>query len=118
MLLIPYLSLSASHYVVSEPEWENCYPDILFLKRPNVTTKYNFIIELKYIKISDENKPSDKEDKTSLKIFKKVEQEARLQLNKYLKTDNAKRTSNLKAWLIILVGREWKLVEEIPVVYN
>ena len=115
MLLIPYLSLSASHYVVSEPEWENSYPDILFLKRPNITTKYNFIIELKYIKLSDENKPVDKNDKASEKIFKKVEADARIQLDKYLKTENAKQIPNLKAWLIILVGREWKLVEEIPV---
>ena len=60
MLLIPYLSLSASHYVVSEREWETGYPDILFLKRPNVTTKYNFIIELKYIKLTDKNKRSVK----------------------------------------------------------
>ena len=116
MLLIPYLTLSASHYVVSEPEWESGYPDILFLKRPNVTTKYNFIIELKYIKINEQNKPSDKEDKTSEKIFTKVEREARTQLNKYIQTDDAKRIPSLKAWLIILVGREWKLVEEIPVV--
>ena len=115
MLLIPYLSLATSHYVVSEREWACGYPDILFLKRHNVTTKYNFIIELKYIKINEQNKPSDKEDKTSEKIFQKVEREARTQLNKYIQTDDAKRVPNLKAWLIILVGREWKLVEEIPV---
>ena len=116
MLLIPYLSLSASHYVVSEPEWASGYPDILFLKRPNIPAKYNFIIELKYIKINEENKPSDKEDKASEKIFQKVEREARIQLNRYIQTDDAKRIPNLKAWLIVLVGREWKLVEEIPVV--
>ena len=116
MLLIPYLSLSAAHYVVSEPEWENCYPDILLLKRPNVTTKYNFIVELKYIKLADTNKRVNPKDKTSEKIFTKVEREARIQLNKYIQTDDAKRIPNLKAWLIILVGREWKLVEEIPIV--
>ena len=101
---------------MSEPEWEHCYPDILFLKRPQVATKYNFIIELKYVKISAENKSVDPDDKTSEKIFKKVEREARIQLRKYIKTDDAKRTPNLKAWLVILVGREWKLVEEIAVV--
>ena len=118
MLLIPYLSLSAAHYVVSEPEWENCYPDILLLKRPNVTTKYNFIIELKYIKLADKNKRVNPKDKASEKIFTKVEREARIQLNKYIQTDDAKRIPSLKAWLIILVGREWKLVEEIPVFLN
>ncbi|MDZ7880651.1 MAG: hypothetical protein U5L45_23450 [Saprospiraceae bacterium] len=42
-----------------------------------------------------------------------MEREARIQLDNYLKTDDAKRIPNLKAWLIILVGRKWKLVEEI-----
>ncbi|MDZ7880745.1 MAG: PD-(D/E)XK nuclease domain-containing protein [Saprospiraceae bacterium] len=113
MLLIPYFSLSASHYVKSEPEWENGYPDILLLKRANVTTKYNFVIELKYVKLSDKNKRVNPNDKTSEEIVTKVEREARIQLTNHLKTDDAKRIENLKAWLIILVGREWKVVEEI-----
>jgi hypothetical protein len=113
MLLIPYLSLSASHYVVSESEWENGYVDVLLLKRPYATTKYNFIIELKYIKKGDENK---KDNETKELYTAKVEREAREQLQKYIQTDNAKRIPDLKAWLIILIGREWHLVEEIPVV--
>ena len=112
MLLIPYLSLSASHYVVSEPEWENQYADILFLKRPNIETKYNFILELKYVKKADKNK---KDPKTGEKYVDKITNEARQQLTDYLKTDNAKRIANLKAWLLILVGRDWHLIEEIPV---
>ena len=110
MLLIPYLSLSASHYVKSEEEWENGYVDMLLLKRPNIVTKYNFLIELKYIKKSDE-KTKDKETKVS--YIEKVTIDAREQIQKYLQTDNAKRIPNLKAWLLILVGREWHLVEEI-----
>ena len=114
MLMIPYLSLSASHYVKSEEEWQNGYIDVLMLKRPNVTTQYNFLIELKYIKKTDENR-EDKETKES--YVKKVEKEAREQVQKYLQSDNAKRIQNLKAWLFILVGREWHLVEEIPMIY-
>jgi hypothetical protein len=113
MLLIPYLSLSATHYVVSEPEWEKHYPDIVLLKRPNIETRYTFIIELKYIKKGDENKV---DSTTKEPYVKKVEREARVQLNKYLQTENAKRMTDLKAWLLILVGREWHLVEEIPIV--
>jgi hypothetical protein len=112
MLLIPYLSLSATHYVVSEPEWEKYYPDIVLLKRPNVETRYTFIIELKYIKKADENK---KDDVTKERYIAKVEREAREQLQKYIQTDNAQRMTNLKAWLLILVGREWHLVEEIQI---
>jgi PD-(D/E)XK nuclease superfamily len=110
MLLIPYLSLSASHYVTSEPEWENQYPDIVLLKRPNITTKYNFIFELKYVKLADKKK---KEPQTDEKTLDKIIHEARQQLKDYLKTDDAKRIPNLKAWLLVLVGRKWHLVEEI-----
>jgi hypothetical protein len=110
MLLIPYLSLSSTHYALSEPEWENQYPDIVLQKRPNVTTKYNFIFELKYIKKGDKNK---KEKDTDEKTINKIAEEARKQLRGYLKTDNAKRLDNLKGWLLVLVGREWHLIEEV-----
>jgi Predicted AAA-ATPase/PD-(D/E)XK nuclease superfamily len=113
MLLIPYLSLSGTHYVASEPEWENHYADIVLLKRPNVETKYNFILELKYLKKADKNK---KDPNTGEKMVDKAIREAKQQLADYLQTDNAKRLSNLKAWLLILVGREWHLIEEVPVV--
>jgi len=83
------------------------------LKRPNRETKYNFILELKYLKKADKNK---KDEATKEPLIQKVEREAREQLNHYLQTDNAKRITNLKAWLLILVGREWHLIEEIPVV--
>ena len=112
MLLIPYLSLSASHYVKSEPEWENQYIDILLQKRPNRETRYNFVFELKYLKKADKNK---KNVQTGEKQIDKVIKDARQQLANYLQTDDAKRLVNLKAWLLILVGRDWHLVEEMPV---
>ncbi len=115
MLLIPYLSLSTSHYVKSEAEWEKGYIDILLLKRPNTTTKYNFVIELKYIKKGDLDKIVQNTDGTKEKLTEKIVREGRTQLTNYLKSEDAKRIPNLKAWLIILVGREWKIVEEIPV---
>ena len=115
MLLIPYLSMSASHYVVSEPEWENGYPDILFLKRPNVTTRHNFILELKYVKKSDANKSGLSADGVKEKIIALAEREAHSQLDRYLRTDNAKRLTNLKAWMLVLVGREWKVVKEMQI---
>ncbi len=115
MLLIPYFSLSAAHYVKSEPEWENMYPDLLLLKRPSINTQFNFIIELKYIKLSDKDKMVKTVEGGEERLADKVAREARIQLGKYLKTDNAKRVENLKAWVLILVGREWQVVEEMPV---
>ena len=112
MLLVPYLSLSSSHYVVSEPELENQFADILLLKRPNIETRYNFIFELKYIKKTDKNK---KDAVTSEKKIDTITKEARQQLHNYLQTEAAKRVPNLKAWVLILVGREWHLIEEMPV---
>jgi hypothetical protein len=110
MLLIPYMSLSVSHYVVSEPEWQNSYIDLLFLKRPNITTQYNFVFELKYIKKGDTDKVLILPNGSKEKLVDKVEREAREQMNNYLKTKNAQRLTNLKAWLLILVGREWRII--------
>lgn len=110
MLLIPYLSLSTAHYVASEPEWENRYPDILLLKRPNIETQYNFIIELKYVKKADAKKRN--EDTKEL-IVEKVKREARTQIQQYLQTENARRIADLKAWVIVLVGREWQAEEVV-----
>jgi SpoVK/Ycf46/Vps4 family AAA+-type ATPase len=75
-----------------------------------VTTKYNFIFELNYIKKADKNK---KEKGTQEKTLNKIIEEARKQLKGYLEIDDAKRLDNLKAWLLILVGREWHLIEEV-----
>ena len=85
------------------------------LKRANATTKYNFAIELKYVKKGDLDKIVQNPDGTKEKLTDKVKREGRQQLENYLTTEDAKRIPNLKAWLIILVGREWKVVEEIPV---
>jgi hypothetical protein len=115
MLMIPYMSLSTSHYVVSEREWENGYVDILLLKRPNATTKYNFVIELKYVKKGDKDKMVIAEDGSKEKLTDKVVREARTQLTNYLKSDDAKMIPSLKAWVIVLIGREWQIVEEIPI---
>ena len=88
----------------------------MLLKRPNVTTRYNFILELKYIKKGDANKTELSPEGIKEKRVEKVRREAKTQLQNYLQTDHAKRLTNLKAWLFILVGREWKVVEEMPVV--
>ena len=70
-------------------------------------------MHLKYVKKGDLDKMVKKADGTQEKLTDKVEREARLQLTNYLQTEDAKRIPNLKAWLLILVGREWKVVEEI-----
>ena len=73
-------------------------------------------MELKYVKKADMDKMVVTETGEKEKLTAKVEREARTQIENYLKTENAQRIPNLKAWLIILVGREWQLVEEIPVI--
>jgi hypothetical protein len=80
------------------------------LKRPNIVTKYNFVFELKYVKIADKKK---KEAETDEKTLDKITNEAREQFKAYLQTDDAKRLDNLKAWLLVLVGRKWHLIEHV-----
>lgn len=43
----------------------------------------------------------------------KVACEAREQVKKYLQTENARRRTDLKTGLLILVGHDWHLVAEI-----
>ena len=70
---------------------------------------------MKYVKKGDKDKIVTAEDGSKEKLTDKVHREAREQLINYLKTDDAKRIPNLKAWLLILVGREWQVAEEICV---
>ena len=105
-----YFCRFQSFKLIGYAERENGYVDVLLLKRPHATTKYTFILELKYLKKGDENR---KDAVTGEPYVQKTAREAREQLQKYLQSENAKRMTNLKAWLIILVGREWHLVEAI-----
>jgi hypothetical protein len=95
-----FLNLSKAYLIKSEPEFERGYADLLLTRRPPIEAPFQFLIELKYLKKEE----ADKLDDTC--------QDARLQIRRYLATDEIKSLDHLKAWLFVFAGTELKLAEE------
>ncbi len=95
IILIAYLITSNFFSPYSETEVENGYTDI-FLERDSRTPdlKYEWIIELKYIKKSDRNK------------LAKVKQEGLKQLEKYATSRRFYGKVNFKKALLIFIGKK------------
>ena len=86
--------------VYTEYPCNNGYVDICILAKEDLA-KYNVLIELKYLKKKEYNK----------KEFENKEQEGKTQLENYGK--DSRLPTPLKKYLVIFVGRDCKLLEEI-----
>jgi len=76
------------------------YMDVVLTSRPPYKTKYQFAIELKYVKKAEANQEE------------KVKKAAIQQLQGYLQHDTYLQSlSNLKAYVVIFVGNEGRFVE-------
>jgi hypothetical protein len=100
-LFVGFASLSKLYFIKSEPEIERKYPDVMFLYRPPFYPKYQFLFEIKYL-----NKAGEKSLNTTT-------HKAIAQVNEYLAFDEISSLKNLKAYVLIFVGSEIKVVEEI-----
>ena len=85
----------------SEYETERKYVDLLLTRRPPIDPNHQFAFELKYLKQSEADQLEAKK------------QEALAQLTGYLQHDKLQSFSDLRAWIIVFVGPEAKVVEEI-----
>ncbi|MFK7982749.1 MAG: PD-(D/E)XK nuclease domain-containing protein [Saprospiraceae bacterium] len=75
------------------------YVDILLVKRPPFETKYQFVIELKYVKKADASQADT------------VEKEAITQLKNYLQHDAyLQKLKALKAYVVLFVGNKGRFV--------
>ncbi|MEZ4664547.1 MAG: AAA family ATPase [Caldilineaceae bacterium] len=86
----------------SEHESQRKYIDLLLLRRPPLEPAYQFAFELKYLKQAEAEQLAAKK------------QEALAQMRGYLQHEDIKNLSDLRAWVIIFVGPEAKVVEEVP----
>ena len=100
-LFVGFASLSKLYFIKSEPEIDNKYPDILFLHRPPFFPKYQFLFELKYV------------SKAGEKSLKNQTNKAVTQVKEYLAFEEIRRLNNLKAYVLIVVGNEIKVIKEI-----
>ncbi|MBF0103183.1 MAG: AAA family ATPase [Desulfobacterales bacterium] len=101
VILIALIRLSNLYYVKSEPEINRKYPDIMLLYRPPFFPNYQFVIELKYLK------------KSEAALLKDTTQAAITQLTGYLQNEEVRSLKNLKAYVVIFVGTEASVVQEM-----
>ena len=100
-LFVGFASLSKLYFIKSEPEIESKYPDIMFLHRPPFYPKYQFLFEIKYLKKAGE------------KALNTATHKAIAQVDEYLAFDEINSLKNLKAYVLIFVGSEIKVVKEV-----
>ena len=101
MIVISILSLNKMYIIDSEKEVSTGRVDLLLTKYDPYDSKYQFLLEFKYIKMKDEKlKIKSAEGKTESK-YENVKREGIAQLKKYLESDSIKRLENLKTYLVI-----------------
>ena len=101
VILFSYMVASRAYKLNSEREVENGYIDIYLekdIRMPDV--KYEWLLELKYIKKSERAK------------LMQVKEEGLKQLKRYKDSRNFSGREDLKQALIIFIGREEYLIVE------
>ncbi len=79
------------------------YVDILLLQRPPFHVNYQVVVELKYVKKTDEKQAAE------------IEKGAIKQLKEYLQYDDyLKNLEGLRAYVVVFVGNKGKIVQVKP----
>ncbi len=95
LMLFIYLSDSNAYRLYSERETETGYIDIYSERDPRLPdTKYEWLIELKYLKESERDK------------LEQVKKQGLEQLERYAKSKNLADKENLKKALLIFIGKK------------
>ncbi len=100
-IITSLLYTTGIYTIKSEYETEKKYVDLLLKERPPIKPNYTFALELKYLKKSEADR------------LEAVQQEGIAQLSMYLQHEELQQTTNLKAWLLVFVGTEAKVVVEV-----
>lgn len=94
-LLFPY----ESYFIHSEYEARRGYPDIFLERLPDKPTKFDIVVELKYVKKSAEDK------------LEKIVEEAQIQLNSYMTSQRFARPDVRGFYVVFLGGTMYKWEE-------
>ncbi|RMG17756.1 MAG: AAA family ATPase, partial [Bacteroidetes bacterium] len=87
--------------IKSEYESGKQYVDLLLKRRPPISPNYTFALELKYLK------------KAEMARLEAVTAAGEAQLRQYLQQEELRQMPDLRAWLIVFVGTEAKVLKEI-----
>jgi hypothetical protein len=101
MIVISILSLNMMFIIDSEREVSSGRVDLLLTKYDPYNSKYQFLLEFKYIKMKDEKLSITLKDGTIETKYEKTKREGIAQLKKYMESEYIKSLENLKSYLII-----------------
>jgi len=99
MLFITLASLSQLYIIKSEAEVKGEYPDLMYLFRKPYKPNYQFLIELKYLK------------KTENRKLHKTMDLAKEQVKRYFEKPEIKQMEKLKVYAVVFVGKKGHFVE-------
>ena len=91
--------------VKSELEVGGKYSDILLIPREKINERYGVLIEFKYIKQEDYEKKNN--------LLKEKQEEAKVQLEKYRKTEEIRLIPNLKCYSVVAIKDRLEVQEII-----
>ncbi len=94
MLFITLAAMSQLYIIKSEAEIKGEYPDLMYLYRKPYKPNYQFLIELKYLKKSEEGK------------LKTTMEAAVQQAKKYLAKPEVSQLENLEVYGVVFVGKK------------
>ncbi len=99
-VILTLLYQSEVYFIQSEPEVNNCYPDILLLERNPIEVKYQFLLELKFVK-----------KKEGTFGWQEKKEQGMQQVAEYLQLKEMKRLSSLQGYLILTNGSDLEIVQ-------
>jgi hypothetical protein len=103
ILLLAYLFMDKTYVSMSEYETVPGRADIFLQRNPiNPSARYEWILELKYCKVSD--------SQTEIETKRK---DALTQIDKYINADRIKARPNLKAAAIVFIGKDKFEITEV-----
>jgi len=92
VLFVAFAARSQVYFVRSEVEVDKRYPDIMFLARPPIQPRYEFVFEIKYLK------------KAQADALTPTANAAEGQLCQYLESDLLRARPKLRAYTVVFVG--------------
>ncbi len=102
-IMAAYLLLTPVYFVKTEYEVNGGYIDLVLFRRPPFDAKYQYVFEFKYVP----------KGQASPEIVEEKRREAIQQLRNYLKVEEIKAKDNLKAFVFVVVGDRFEVVQEL-----
>ncbi|MCK6604039.1 MAG: ATP-binding protein [Ignavibacteriaceae bacterium] len=112
MIVISLLSLNKMYIIHSELEVTGGRLDLLLTRYDPYDSKYQFLLEFKYLKMRDEKRKKKAVAGNEPDKYEQVKEEGIAQLKRYRESEYIKNLKDLRSYLIIFrEKRKWEVIE-------